>query len=194
MAGYYYVTLTSEDIIKQNDDDDVEDCSRTSGLAGLWLPFRSVRTLSAHGLLQVCRTGLRDNVPADLLPRWQKVRQSRATQPRCTDVQIWVTNSAVEPNFWDSDSFHLKCHGRQLAPNRCKLDGGSVWDVVVHPRRPTGLLAGSAVNSEHPTATYLCLAEQSSTSGLAGLWLPFRSVRTLSAALLVVCRIRRTKP
>ena len=26
--------------------------------------------------------GLHDNVPADLLPRGQKVRQSRATQPR----------------------------------------------------------------------------------------------------------------
>ena len=26
----------------------------------------------------------------------------------------------------------LKCHGRQLAPNRCNdLGGGSVWDVVV---------------------------------------------------------------
>ena len=31
----------------------------------------------------------------------------------------------------DSDSFNLfKCHGRQLAPNRCTLGGGSVWDVV----------------------------------------------------------------
>ena len=34
------------------------------------------------------RAGLHDNVPADLslLPWWQKVRQFRATQPRCTDV------------------------------------------------------------------------------------------------------------
>ena len=72
-------------------------------------------------------------IPADLLPRWQKVRQSRATQPRCTDVPDWVTTSAVQPTFWDSDSFHFKCHGRHLAPNRCNVGGGSVWDVVVQP-------------------------------------------------------------
>ena len=34
----------------------------------------------------------------------QKVRQSRATQPRCTDVSDWMTTSAVQPTFWDSDS------------------------------------------------------------------------------------------
>ena len=59
--------------------------------------------------------------------------QPRATQPRCTDVPDWVKTSAVQPTFWDSDSFNFKCHGRQLAPNRCNLDGGSVWDVVVQP-------------------------------------------------------------
>ena len=35
------------------------------------------------------------------------------------------------PPFRDSDSFSFKCHGRQLAPNRCNLGGGSVWDVVM---------------------------------------------------------------
>ena len=34
---------------------------------------------------------LHDNVPADLLPRWQKVHQSPATQPRCTDIPDWLT-------------------------------------------------------------------------------------------------------
>ena len=34
---------------------------------------------------------LHDNVPADLLPRWQKVLQSRAAQLRCNDVPDWVT-------------------------------------------------------------------------------------------------------
>ena len=47
--------------------------------------------------------GLHDNVPADLLPRWQKVRQSSATQPRGTDVLDWVTTSAVQLAFWKSD-------------------------------------------------------------------------------------------
>ena len=36
--------------------------------------------------------GLHNNVPANLLPRWHKVHQSRAIQPRCTDVPDWVTN------------------------------------------------------------------------------------------------------
>ena len=40
--------------------------------------------------------GLHDNVPADLLPRGQTVRQSRVVQPRCTDVPDWVTTSAVQ--------------------------------------------------------------------------------------------------
>ena len=59
------------------------------------------------------RDGLHDNVPAGLLPRWQKVCQSRATRPKCTDVPDWVTTSAMQPTFWDSDSFNFKCHGRQ---------------------------------------------------------------------------------
>ena len=60
--------------------------------------------------------------------------QSRSTQPRCTDVPDRVITAAVQPTFWDSGSFHLKCHGRQLALNRCNLGGGSVWDRC---RRPT---------------------------------------------------------
>ena len=79
------------------------------------------------------RAGLHDNDPADLLPRRHKVRQSRATQPRCIDVSDCMTTCAVQPNFWDSGSFNVKCHGRQLAPNRCTLGGGSVLDVVVQP-------------------------------------------------------------
>ena len=55
--------------------------------------------------------GLHDNVLADLLPRWQKVHQSRASQPLGTDVPGWVTASAVQATFWDSDSFNAKCHG-----------------------------------------------------------------------------------
>ena len=43
----------------------------------------------------------------------QKVRQSRATRPRCTDVP-WVTTSADQSTFWESDSFNFKCRGRQL--------------------------------------------------------------------------------
>ena len=58
--------------------------------------------------------------PADLWPRWQKVRQSRATQPRWTHDPGWVTTSAVHAThlFWDSDSFNVKCHGRHLAPSK----------------------------------------------------------------------------
>ena len=46
---------------------------------------------------------------------------------------IWLTISAVQPTFWDSDMFNVKCHGRQLAPNRCNLGGASVCDAVVQP-------------------------------------------------------------
>ena len=44
-----------------------------------------------------------------------------------------MTTSAVQPTFGDSDNFNFKCHSRQLAPTRCNLGGGSVWDVVVQP-------------------------------------------------------------
>ena len=75
------------------------------------------------------RAGLHDNVPADLLPRWQKVCQSCATQLRCTDVPDWVTISAVQPTFWDSDSFNFKWHGHKLAPNRTNLGERLIWDI-----------------------------------------------------------------
>ena len=58
-----------------------------------------------------CRAGLQDNVSADLRPKWQKVRHYRATQPRSTDVPDWMTTSAVQPTFWESDIFRLKCRG-----------------------------------------------------------------------------------
>ena len=67
------------------------------------------------------RAGLHDNVLADLLPRWQKVRQSRATQPRCTDVPDWVTASAVQPTLWDSDSFNVK-----VGLGRCRATQPSI--------------------------------------------------------------------
>ena len=44
---------------------------------------------------------LHDNIPADLLPSWQKVRQSREIELRCTGVPGWVTTYAVQPTFWD---------------------------------------------------------------------------------------------
>ena len=37
------------------------------------------------------------------------------------------------PRFGDSDSFNFKCHGGQLAPSRCNLGRGWVWDVVAQP-------------------------------------------------------------
>ena len=103
--------------------------------------------------LSKTKAGLHDNVPADLLPRWQKVRQFRATQPRYTDVPDWVTTSAVKPTFWDNDSFTSKCHGRQLAPNRCNLGGRSVWDVVVQPSpdRKPGQDGPGGVQGQSPT-------------------------------------------
>ena len=33
-------------------------------------------------------------------------------------VPDWATTSSMQPTFWDTDSFNLKYHGRQLAPNR----------------------------------------------------------------------------
>ena len=55
-------------------------------LAG-WLAQRSTtqaRRASGPGCTRI-------NVPADLPSWWQKVRQSFATQPWCTDVPDWVT-------------------------------------------------------------------------------------------------------
>ena len=97
------------------------------------MPGQSQRTARSIQPAPDLWAGLHDNVPADLLPRWQKVRQSRATQSRCTNVRNWATTSAMQPTSWDSDSCNFKCHGRQLAPNRCSLGGGSVWDLVVQP-------------------------------------------------------------
>ena len=45
------------------------------------------------------RVELHDNVPADLLSRWQKVRQFRATQPRCTDDPDFATISAAQTHL-----------------------------------------------------------------------------------------------
>ena len=62
------------------------------------------------------------NVLAVLLPRWQQVRKSRATQPRGTDAPDWVTTSAAPPTIGDSDSFNFEDHGLQLAPNLIIMD------------------------------------------------------------------------
>ena len=58
-----------------------------------------------NGLYQ--RAGLHDNIPADLQPKWQKVHQSPATQPRCiSGVQfllhccsVWFKPQAIEAEF-----------------------------------------------------------------------------------------------
>ena len=60
--------------------------------------------------------GLHDNIPADVLPRWHKILQYRATQPRCTDVR--ETTSAVQPTFWGDDSFILSAMVASWHPNR----------------------------------------------------------------------------
>ena len=73
-----------------------------------------------------------------------------------TDVPDWVTTPAVQDTFWDSDSFNVKCYGRQLAPSRCNLGGGSVWDVVVQPspeRTRTERLCVDGNNGAAPTAS-----------------------------------------
>ena len=106
------------------------------------------------------RTGSHDNIPADLLPRRQKVRQSQATKPRCID---WVSTSDVQPTFWYSDSLNFKCHGRQLAPNRCNLGGGSVWvgRCRANPSQSTcskpahsGRVSGSSRRHSKPSSSY----------------------------------------
>ena len=83
----------------------------------------------------------------------RKSANSRATQARCTDVPHWVTTSAVQPTFWDSDSFDIKCYGRQLAPSRCNLGRGSGWDVVAQPSpgHPPGvfLMKGKSVGGDY---------------------------------------------
>ena len=79
---------------------------------------------------------LHDNVPANLLPRWQKFSQSHATPPRCTDVPDWVKTSAVQPTVWNSDSFNFKCHGGQFSwhPTGATLAEG--WSGTLS-RNPT---------------------------------------------------------
>ena len=83
--------------------------------------------------------GLHDNVPADLLSRRQQVRQSRATQPRCTDVPHWVTTSALQPHLSPRTVtvLILKCHRRQLAPNRCNLNWRRVGQGRCRATQPT---------------------------------------------------------
>ena len=70
---------------------------------------RFYRTVYHYSFLDF-RAGLHHNIPAGLPPRWQKVRQSLAPQPRYIDVPEWVTTSAVQPTFWDSDRFNFECH------------------------------------------------------------------------------------
>ena len=73
----------------------------------------------------------------DLLPRWQKVRQSHARElsPNAlTYVLDWVsTLLPCNSPFGIGTVLIFKCYGRQLVSNWCNLGGGSVWDVVVKP-------------------------------------------------------------
>ena len=76
------------------------------------------------------RARLHDNVQADLLPRWQKVRQSRATlsPDALMYVPDWVSTSAVQPTFGDSDGF-----------NKFEVPWSPVGTQQVQPRRRVGL-------------------------------------------------------
>ena len=91
----------------------------------------------------------------------QNVHQSPATQPRRTDVPDWVI--LLSPTFWDNDSFNFKCHGRQLASNRCNLRGGSVWGVVVQPSPGLSKIHGVGLN----IALHAAPADRTSTYGVS---------------------------
>ena len=79
--------------------------------------------------------GLHNNVPADLLPKWQKVRQSRATQPRSTDVPDWGTSLCRGTHLSGIVTvLILSAMVASWHPTGATLaEGGSVWDVAVQP-------------------------------------------------------------
>ena len=56
------------------------------------------------------------------------------SKQKYTDVPTWVTTSAVTTQHFGIETvLILSDISRQLAPDRCNLGGGSVWDVVVPP-------------------------------------------------------------
>ena len=113
------------------------------------------------------RAGLHDHVPAELLPRRQKVRQSRATQPICTALPDWVPTSPVQTHlFCDSSRFNFKCHGRQLVgySARCNLGGGRVGLGRGRSTRPRRLTS----RGENLAASHcLCLSQSQPRPSLA---------------------------
>ena len=75
------------------------------------------------GFSKDTKAGLHDNVPADINTA-TKVRQSRATQPRCTDVPDWVITSAVATHvFGIVTVLSLSAMVANWAPSRCNLGG-----------------------------------------------------------------------
>ena len=82
------------------------------------------------------------NVPADSVPRWQEVHQSRSTQPVCTDVLDWMTPSAFLLTFSDSDSLNLcnvlnVLHGKRLTNEMRLLHGKQLTNEMrlLHGKR-----------------------------------------------------------
>ena len=84
------------------------------------------------------------------IPRGQKVRQSRATPPICTDtIPDWVTTDfcrtthlfGIVAVFLILSAMVASCH-----PAGANLGGGSVWDVVVQPWRREGRSGTSSCN------------------------------------------------
>ena len=64
----------------------------------------------------------------------RKSAKSRTAEPTCTDVSDWVTTSAVQPTFWDSDSFKFSAIVASWLPTGgATLGGGWGWDVVEQP-------------------------------------------------------------
>ena len=89
---------------------------------------------------------LRKKEPLIALGRVVRQRLSRCTAKVAESPPASCGNSAqmrrrsrLGDNFYRAArllglaSTLIKCQGRQLAPNLCKLGGGSVWDVVMQP-------------------------------------------------------------
>ena len=88
--------------------------------------------------------------------------------PDALTSQIGCQLLPLQPTFWDSDSFNLKCHGRQLASSRYNLGGGSVWDVVVQP-------SPGAIHSQRARSLAVCVLISANRyprgEGGGGAWL-----------------------
>ena len=121
---------------------------------------RAVDLANDTGSLSFCGPGCTTTTsqPFSVLPRWQKVRQSRATtQPRCIDVSGWVTTSAVQnPPFEMVTVLILSATVARWQPTGATLaEGRSVWDVAVQPgpgHRHDGInVLGKAAHKIRPT-------------------------------------------